>query len=393
MKMHITTFYDSVEIHREDKVIYAKFLNPHLVLSTCRLNPGIRRDLKYVLNHQACEPTGHDRARKSIKDPKGYAEDVCRPLGIEPDKCAMMSTAANMNNAAIVVEEFEGLEVAAVVTAGVETNAGRAGDPATVMETKEGFLRLPSMEPIRRHPGTINIMLFIGHALSDAALVRSIITATEAKSAALQELNVNSRYSDGLATGTGTDQMVVSSKEAHQGFRLSWAGKHSKLGELIGTTVKSAVKEALKNQNRLTPQGQCSTLRHLERFGIKKEEFLAKITSFLGPREGRLFLDNYKSIDRDPLTVASVASICHVKDKFKWGILPEACWKDIMGASSAQIACAVGGRWDRFAIYRESLGDYASNCDNQSFITLCTRAFALGFQDKWGEKETKGNER
>jgi len=119
--MHKKTFYDSIEIHRQDKVIYAKFLSPHLVLSTCRLNPGIRRDLEYVLSHQACEPTGIDWARKSIKDPKG----VCGSLGIEPDRCTMISTAANMNNAVIVIEEFEGLEVAAMLTAGIETNAGR----------------------------------------------------------------------------------------------------------------------------------------------------------------------------------------------------------------------------------------------------------------------------
>ncbi len=32
--------------------------------------------------------------------------------------------------------------------------------------------------------------------------------ATEAKTAAFQELSVNSRYSDGLAIGTGTDQIA-----------------------------------------------------------------------------------------------------------------------------------------------------------------------------------------
>ena len=33
--------------------------------------------------------------------------------------------------------------------------------------------------------------------------VRAVMTATEAKTAALQELALSSRYSDGLATGTG----------------------------------------------------------------------------------------------------------------------------------------------------------------------------------------------
>ena len=34
--MLIETYYEGVEIHREEKIIYAKFIQPHQVLSTCR---------------------------------------------------------------------------------------------------------------------------------------------------------------------------------------------------------------------------------------------------------------------------------------------------------------------------------------------------------------------
>ena len=85
----------------------------------------------------------------------------------------------------------------------------------------------------------------------------TIMTATEAKSAALQELAVNSRYSDGLSTGTGTDQIAVAAMQTDE-TPLTSAGKHAKLGELIGRAVKAAVKKTLANQNNLTPAGQCS---------------------------------------------------------------------------------------------------------------------------------------
>ena len=177
-----------------------------------------------------------------------------------------MGTAANMNNAAFACERFRDLQVVAVVTGGVEGNAGRAGDPAAVVETADGFEKLP---PAARGPGpgTINSMVLINKPLIAGAMARTIMTATEAKSAALQELVVNSRYSDGLATGTGTDQIAVAAMQTDEP-PLTSAGKHAKLGELIGLAVKAAVKQTLANQNNLTPAGQCSAKIHLQRFGL-----------------------------------------------------------------------------------------------------------------------------
>ncbi len=126
--MKLETFYNGIEIHRNDKLIHVRFLKPHLVLSTCRAAGGLRNDLQYVLNHQGCEPTGHLRLHK-VRNPLRQRELVCAPRGLPPQACAMMGTAANMHHAAIRCESFRELEVVALVTGGVETNAGRAGDP------------------------------------------------------------------------------------------------------------------------------------------------------------------------------------------------------------------------------------------------------------------------
>src|SRR5690606_26978843 len=140
-----------------------------------------------------------------------------------------------------------GLEVTAIATAGVEINAGRAGDPAAYDErylANEG------------ESGTINIILLISAKLTPGALARSLITITEAKTAALQELMIDSRYSSGLATGTGTDGIIAVSN-AESDIVLTNAGKHTRLGELIGKTVKDAVKEALFKQ-----AGICANSQH-----------------------------------------------------------------------------------------------------------------------------------
>lgn len=380
--MHITTCYNGVEIHRANKIIYGKFLEPHLVLSTCRAAGGISRGLGYVLNHQSCEPCNHNRNHKTATlDPQKYRKEICRPHGLEPEKCATMGTAANMHHAAFIQKTFRNLEVWAVVTGGVETNAGRIGDPASVFETEQGFERLdqpgPAEEP---KPGTINIMLLISHPLTEAALTRSIMTATEAKTAALQELAVNSRYSSGLATGTGTDQIIVAAPDRGDGFRLGWAGKHGKLGELIGLAVIDGVKEALARQNSLTPRGQCSVKIHLERFGCNTTRLIAGISEFLTPHQAEIFQNNSKGIFRDPVTVAAVAGLVHLHDKFTWQILPASCWCEVMGSAAAQVACAVSLRYDKFDWYRQSLGQRA---DSQNVLRLSYAALALGFSDKW----------
>ena len=124
---------------------------------------------------------------------------------------------------------FGDLTVVAVCTGGAETNAGRAGDPASVYERDGLYEKVSAEEPVLR--GTINTMLFISRELTPAALVDAVMTATEAKTAALQEINVGSRYSDGLATGTGTDQIGIAAR-LRTGRPLASAGNIRFLGSL-----------------------------------------------------------------------------------------------------------------------------------------------------------------
>ncbi|MDZ7664110.1 MAG: adenosylcobinamide amidohydrolase [Desulfotignum sp.] len=59
--------------------------------------------------------------------------------------------------------------------------------------------------------GTINIILMTNMALSPRAMTRSLIAATEAKTAALADLDIRSSDDPALwqATGTGTDNILV----------------------------------------------------------------------------------------------------------------------------------------------------------------------------------------
>ncbi len=381
--MLLGSYYDGVELHREEKIVFARFLAPHRVISTCSVGGGLRDDLEALYNHQDCEPQGHLHGSHelAIDDPLAYRERVGGAHGLLAERCATLGTAANINCLAIAVDRFRELEVIAACTGGVGTNAGRVGDPASVYEW-EGHFEGTAGQAVSQPHGTINTMLFINQELSAGAMVRTVMTATEAKAAILQELAVNSRYSDGLATGTGTDQIAVASRLTGKA-PLTWAGKHSKLGELVGRTVHDAIKQTLALQNNLTPLGQCSALVHLERLGADREAMIEGIGAYLSVEESRLFRENFVPVDRDPLTVAAVAALAHLRDKLSWGILPESCRPEILCSYGAQLGGAVSGKAERIPLYRTQLSAEPSGVDNASFLRLVYRAIAAGFHDKW----------
>jgi adenosylcobinamide hydrolase len=69
--------------------------------------------------------------------------------------------------------------------------------------------------------GTVNIVAFVPHALTDAALVNAVMTVTEAKAQALTELGI-------AGTGTASDAVCVLSR--CDGASEPFAGPRSRVG-------------------------------------------------------------------------------------------------------------------------------------------------------------------
>src|SRR6266404_1208601 len=175
-------------LRRAGRYLAADLSGDHLVLSTSSRNGGQTDRVLYLANHQSCEGAKHlDRhALITGQGADAYHDMVCGEMGLPPDAVALMGTAANMNYAAVVTCEDKGLEVTAVVTAGVQGNAACAGDPASWREGEAGWEKVG---------GTINTMLLINRPLTEAALARAVVTMTEGKSAALVRHAVRSLYS------------------------------------------------------------------------------------------------------------------------------------------------------------------------------------------------------
>lgn len=220
------------------KTLVVTFKQPMRIVSTLE---GQKDDILTMANHYFPLPawgTGHGLELNEL------TEIATHTLGLAPDSTAMLFTGADMDNLAVVKKTFREMEVTALVTAGVAGNSMRMGtDTGNYYE-----LEKPAQAD---KPGTINILLLTNTQLSPRAMSRAIITATEAKSAALQDLDIRSSYSGSLhsATGTGTDNIIVAEGS---GPAIDTTGGHTKMGELIGRAVYEGVQEAIKKQNGLT---------------------------------------------------------------------------------------------------------------------------------------------
>ena len=169
-------------------------------------------------------------------------------LGIRPEEIAFLSTGVDMDQLAVCEKSYQEFRVCCLATAGAKGNALRTGvDIASYIERDGNFVNAS---------GTINLLLLTNATLSDGAMARAIITITEAKTATLQDLDVRSTYTpQNQATGTGTDNIiVVSGKGLGKALRLT--SGHTKIGELIGSSSKMAVAEALKKHDGYCEMGK-----------------------------------------------------------------------------------------------------------------------------------------
>jgi adenosylcobinamide amidohydrolase len=360
-------------VRRHGRFIVVDLKDGHRVISTSAINGGEVEDLRYLVNHQCCEGKDHND-RFHILVAKGddfYHETVCAEIGLPPAGTAMMSTAANMNYAAWAARRDDDVEVLAIVTAGVETNAVCAGDPAMSRETSAGVV---SAVPV----GTINMILLSNMPLTRGALARTVITMVEAKSAALQRLASPSCYSTDLATGTGTDQYCVAAPL--EGPRtLKSASPHMKFGEIVGLAVRDATLEALRWQNGLEASYTRGLFHALGRYGIKEKTIYDRLEAILDPASLDLLRKNNKSVFYEPLVGAAAHATAAVLDRVRFGTLPPAVAKDAIVQQAASLAASLAAKPDRWPQFRKALHDGSVS----EPVDLIVHAIALGWSEKW----------
>jgi adenosylcobinamide amidohydrolase len=242
-----------------EKTLVIQFSAKRRVLST---NDGMV-DVSAVVNHSAHparwlgegSDKKHGHGCGALVYLQKTRQQTAQRLGVGPAEIALVGTSADMDNLAIVTKTAEPFVVTALVTAGAKGNALRTGaEDAKYVEPDPAF-------PTTAHgqspkPGTVNILLLTNAKLTDGGLARAIVTVTEAKTTAFQDLRVPStRRKELQATGTGTDSVIVVSGTT--GPTVTYPGGHSLIGSMIGKAVYEAVAQALEKQNGFTrPEGK-----------------------------------------------------------------------------------------------------------------------------------------
>ncbi len=147
------------------------------------------------------------------------------------ESTAGLLTAVRLGHAAILEESGKDASLFCCTTAGI-SNGARAGSERTTFPVYQ--------------PGTINIMLMIDARLTQAAMVNAIITAVEAKTAALADMGICDAENGLIATGTTTDAIVLGvSQSASYPIEHRYCGTATDLGAAIGRVVYGTVTESL----------------------------------------------------------------------------------------------------------------------------------------------------
>ena len=200
-------------------------------ISSAIFNGGFKK-VKAILNVQTLEECSDRQLHAS---PQKFVVDSAKKFGITENFVGMV-TAAAVDKFTLVSKKDDDLAVNVIATAvdpegNTCSHAESAGETITVEEMT----------------GTINIMIIIDGNPTESCLVSTVLTATEAKTAALWELDIRSRYSGDVATGTITDAIIVA--KTNRGAPIVYGGPASKLGQLVGYCTRKAVKEAIMKAN------------------------------------------------------------------------------------------------------------------------------------------------
>ncbi|MFI8206559.1 adenosylcobinamide amidohydrolase [Streptomyces sp. NPDC085937] len=189
-------------------------------ISSAVLGGGIgERD--WILNAQVAH--GYRRT-----DPERHLASLAAAAGVRGDGVGLM-TAADVS--AYAHADDGGVE--AFVTAGVDVRgwAARPGEGAADVQD----------------PGTINVVVAVPAALTDAALVNAVATATEAKVQALVEGGYD-------CSGTPTDAVcVVADAPGPHREAYAFAGPRSLWGARLARAVHRAVRQAVVMTDRDGP--------------------------------------------------------------------------------------------------------------------------------------------
>jgi adenosylcobinamide hydrolase len=296
--MSINSNIEGVSAEVKGNILVIKSKSPLKVLSSAIYNGGLK-NVEAVLNIQVAEGSGSDKTDFHW-NPDDFLNEQIQKLRLNKETTVALMTAAKMQNLSVCSEKCGDTALMVFTTAGktVSVTAGEA------TASKGG----------KKH-GTINIIVLVDGNMTDACMVETVKTLTEAKTVALRELDLRSQFSGDLATGTLTDSLVVACTK--RGELTQFAGTYTLLGELIGKCVRKTVKEAMFKQESLTADR--SLRERLAERGLTYEVLESFIVG--NPNREQLF-EKFDQLLSDKNVAKLVLAGLHLDEDLQKGLFP-----------------------------------------------------------------------
>jgi len=169
-------------------------------------------------------------------DPAGQLASQITLWGYEPEETVGLLTAARLTLASVQEEVGDQFRLLVCATAGTG-NGARAGRKRKAYSAYRA--------------GTINVIIMLDARLTTAAMINAVMTATEAKCAALQDAKIRDPNGE-IITGTTSDAIVLAaSQAAHFDGIHQFAGTATTIGQAIGRLTYEAVLEAVRTQREV----------------------------------------------------------------------------------------------------------------------------------------------
>lgn len=212
-KEHFTITEQYIQLQSELplKTVSSAVHNPGIGWHNCLLNRSVPGD--YV-----------------ISDVKREVKEFLKRENFSSTNTVVMLTA--VPTALVAINEFSAPfgSIIVAVTAGV----GNAVDVSRVHERQD--------EP---YIGTINTWVIVNGCLSEEAFFQALMTATEAKTKALQSENIRDERSGTIATGTATDSLLIAATQ--KGVEMLYGGPITEVGKMIAKGVYETTVQAIRN--------------------------------------------------------------------------------------------------------------------------------------------------
>ncbi len=204
-----STLLPGITLHVDEEMLWIRGERPLWTLSSAVVGGGFNRTRDIINRHVS----KHYDAPHPAEDLRRFA----RERGIEAPFVGLM-TAAYVHRARLAHVYRGRIHVVAVGTVGLSNPTAAGVTP-----------------PFTPRPGTINLILLVDAHLTPAAMVNAVITATEAKTAALYRRGI--RTPEGHpASGTSTDAIVIATTA--RGAPHPYAGPVTDVGWLIARAVR-----------------------------------------------------------------------------------------------------------------------------------------------------------